>query len=128
MIDRIKTILDKFGMTASEFADRIEVRRPNVSHVLSGRNKPSLDFASRILASFPEIDTEWLITGTGNMMKNIQADDGNPGKEEYSPPPPKEKNGNVPYPFITGKKKPSAGVKKIIFIYEDDTFEEFRPR
>ena len=52
----------------SEFADEIGVQRSNISHVLSGRNKPSLDFLMKIKDRFPEIQWEWLIEGKGAMI------------------------------------------------------------
>jgi transcriptional regulator with XRE-family HTH domain len=63
MTNRFKLLLEKLNVTPSEFADRIGVQRSSVSHVLSGRNKPSIDFLEKILMAFPEIDAGWLITG-----------------------------------------------------------------
>jgi len=56
-------------MTSSQFADEIGIQRSSMSHVLTGRNKPSLEFVQRILKRFPEVDTNWLLFGTGAMIK-----------------------------------------------------------
>ena len=49
-IKRLEKILDYYSLTASSFADKIGVQRSSMSHLLSGRNKPSLDFILKILA------------------------------------------------------------------------------
>jgi len=56
-------VLKMHSLTPSAFADKIGVQRSNVSHVLSGRNKPSLDFLEKILIHFPRVNAHWLITG-----------------------------------------------------------------
>lgn len=63
LTNRILEILEKSGLTPSEFADKIEVQRSAISHITSGRNKPSLDFLLKIKDAFPEIDTDWLLFG-----------------------------------------------------------------
>ncbi len=70
MVDRIQLILKVQNLTASRFADEIGVQRSSISHILSGRNMPSLDLITKILKRFPEIDSEWLLNGKGSMMKN----------------------------------------------------------
>ncbi len=66
---QIQEILIKEGLSSSQFADRIGIQRSSVSHVLSGRNKPGFDFIQKILTAFPEINGDWLITGSGDMYK-----------------------------------------------------------
>lgn len=61
--ERIIEIIEKSGLTPSEFADKIGVQRSAISHITSGRNNPSLDFLIKIKNEFPEIDTDWLIFG-----------------------------------------------------------------
>lgn len=67
--DRITKIIEYSTLTSSEFADEIEVQRSNISHISSGRNKPSLDFLIKIKDRFPEVQWDWLIYGTGEMTK-----------------------------------------------------------
>jgi transcriptional regulator with XRE-family HTH domain len=61
--ERLLLVLKMHSLTPSAFADKIGVQRSNVSHVLSGRNKPSLDFLEKILIHFPRVNAHWLITG-----------------------------------------------------------------
>lgn len=65
--ERITEIISYSGLTPSEFADEIEVQRSNISHIASGRNKPSLDFLVKIKTRFPELQWDWLISGDGEM-------------------------------------------------------------
>lgn len=68
--DRISKVIDYSGLTPSEFADEIDVQRSSISHVTSGRNKPSLEFIIKIKSRFPEILWDWLVTGEGQMLKS----------------------------------------------------------
>ena len=69
-VKRLETIFEYYGLTASSFADKINVQRSSVSHLLSGRNKPSLDFMMKLIESFPEVDLLWILNGTGNFPKS----------------------------------------------------------
>ncbi len=74
MLDRISNLLKAKGLSSARFADSIGVQRSSVSHVLSGRNKPSLDFILKILKKYQEINPDWLLTGTGNMLRDDNKD------------------------------------------------------
>ena len=71
MESRIRLILKVKNITAAVFADKIGVQRSAVSHILSGRNNPSLDFMQRILKTYPDINSDWLINGKGEMNKDV---------------------------------------------------------
>lgn len=68
MVDRIRTLLASRQLTPTQFADAIGVARPIVSHILSGRNKPSLEVVQRILSALPDLSMPWLLNGTGPML------------------------------------------------------------
>jgi len=68
-IKRIEILLDYYSLSASIFADKLGVQRSGLSHLMSGRNKPSLDFVMKIVENFPEVDINWLLNGTGNFPK-----------------------------------------------------------
>jgi transcriptional regulator with XRE-family HTH domain len=68
-IKRLEKILDYYSLTASTFADQIGVQRSSLSHLLSGRNKPSLDFVMKVVEVFPEVDLYWILNGKGNFPK-----------------------------------------------------------
>ena len=67
---RIEIILNYYNYSAATFADKIGIQRSSLSHLLSGRNKPSLDFILKMVTTFPEIDLEWILFGKGNFPKN----------------------------------------------------------
>ncbi len=67
MKDRIAHIIRAKNLTAAEFAVRLGIQPSNVSHLLSGRNNPSLDFVKKLKETFPEYNLDWLIMGTGPM-------------------------------------------------------------
>ncbi len=64
--ERIELIMKSYGLTPSQFADRAGVQRASVSHILSGRNKPSLEVMLKIFEAFPGLDMQWLMTGKGS--------------------------------------------------------------
>ena len=70
MKDQLNKIMEAEGMNPAKFADEIGVQRSSISHILSGRNKPSFDFISKVLKRFSGINAEWLITGKGSMIKS----------------------------------------------------------
>ncbi|WP_310560713.1 helix-turn-helix transcriptional regulator [Flavobacterium sp.] len=69
-IKRLEYILDYYSLNASSFADKIGVQRSSMSHLLSGRNKPSLDFILKIMDVFPEVDLYWILNGKGTFPKS----------------------------------------------------------
>ena len=66
---RIDTILSEFQLAPSAFADAIQIPRAVMSHILSRRNKPSLEVVQKILKQYTQINTDWLLTGTGTMIQ-----------------------------------------------------------
>jgi transcriptional regulator with XRE-family HTH domain len=86
-IKRLEIILEYYSLSASAFADRISVQRSSLSHLLSGRNKPSLDFILKIVEEFPEVDLYWILNGKGAFPKSeIKIQE----KIIYVPTPPNE--------------------------------------
>ncbi|HIE45555.1 MAG TPA: XRE family transcriptional regulator [Flavobacteriaceae bacterium] len=66
---RLKRVLEYYQLSASQFAEKIDVQRSSISHLLSGRNKPSLDFVLKVLESFKEVELYWLLNGKGKFPK-----------------------------------------------------------
>ena len=145
MTERINYILKFYKINSSKFADEIGVQKSSISHVLSGRNKPSLDFIQKLLNAFPEINADWLIMGKGKMIiEEYKSNLFSPVKEKkqlrtkiYEEAPENEEARNVqlqknktehqqlteaPLQNKTGKK-----THKIVVFYTDNTFKEFFP-
>jgi transcriptional regulator with XRE-family HTH domain len=96
-------------LSASMFADKVGVQRSSISHILSGRNKPSLDFILKVTTKFSFIDIQWLLNGKGVFPKNLEP---NP----TSTPSLSESNSNK-----DGKK-----IERIVVFYSDGTFGEYK--
>ncbi|MGB2760210.1 helix-turn-helix transcriptional regulator [Maribacter stanieri] len=67
---RLKTILAHKELSSAAFADLIDVQRSSISHLLNGRNKPSLEFIMKIDEAFSEVDLQWLLYGEGDFPKS----------------------------------------------------------
>jgi len=134
MLDRILAILNYLKISPSRFAEEIGVQRSGISHLLSGRNKPSLEFIQKLLSRFPEIDPAWLLTGTGEMLKQgetMAQVSINPDLFEGQLNERKE-IGVKPDPVkIPARKKQTdpeeSLVEKIVYLYRDKTFREYFP-
>ena len=71
MKERLIQLLDLEQLSPSKFADIIGVQRSSISHVISGRNKPSFDFLERTLKAFPGLNAAWLMLGEGTMYEQM---------------------------------------------------------
>lgn len=63
---RLQKVLDYYGLSATAFSERIDFNRSTISHLLSGRNKPSLEFVMKVLNEFPEVELYWFLNGKGH--------------------------------------------------------------
>jgi transcriptional regulator with XRE-family HTH domain len=127
--NRLQKLLDYYSISATELSNQISFNRSTISHLLSGRNKPSLDFVMKVLQKFPEVDLYWLMNGKGNF--------------------PSEKNNNIP-PISTLQNEPknplpfkkeeqinldsnqfsnpdtSDEIDRIIIFFKDGSFKSFK--
>jgi len=143
VLDRISKLLKTKKLSSSQFADEIGVQRSSVSHVLSGRNKPSLDFVTKILSAYADVNPDWLLSGKGNMFRGDDAlfrSGTLPFAEEGLTETGPEKGPVAEKPAKhelqrkvknkTGSKNTASGRKvidRIVIFYGDDTFREFTP-
>ena len=140
LADRLKQIIDQYELTPSGLADLLDVQRSSISHLLSGRNKPSLDFVMKILENFPEVDLYWFVNGVGkfplNEKKEIeksytlfsQIEDealNDEQKETNSEVPSKEVQTN---PTTIPSTDRSKDVDQIVIFYSDKTFTNYTPK
>ncbi len=65
-VKRLEKILEYYSLTATAFAEKMDFNRSTISHLLSGRNKPSLEFVMKLLKEFPEVEMYWLLIGKGS--------------------------------------------------------------
>lgn len=117
IIIRIKKLISENELNAASFAEKIGVQRSGISHILSGRNKPSLEFLSKIQTTFDEVEFDWLLLGKDRNFSPTQNNlfDSTLGEQE-------------PLSLVSKKQtiqklKPTKEIKEIIYVYVDDTFK-----
>jgi transcriptional regulator with XRE-family HTH domain len=140
-IKRLEIILDYYSLNASSFADKIGVQRSSMSHLLSGRNKPSLDFILKIDDFFPDVDLYWILNGKGSFPKNsdviedtntsIQNFDASAPVDLFSQISPSEEKELVLEKTKqikrTSENLNSDEIEKIVFFYKNGTFKTYDP-
>lgn len=89
MKDRIKKIQEYSGLSLGVFASRTGIKSASLSHILNGRNNPSLDVVMKIHETFPEISWEWMLYGTGSMLNggNVDNVENKPIESNIAPSP-----------------------------------------
>ena len=132
MNERIAKILSVEKLSNKEFAELLGIQRSGVSHLLSGRNKPSLDFLAKLLMHFPDINPRWLILGYGDMRSKKIASakpDTKPALPGYKKrvditkeEPTKQKSEPLP----TTLSKNTSDIDKIIIFKKDGSFEVYQ--
>lgn len=138
MKEKIEFLLRNKGLTSTQLARMLEIQPSGISHILSGRNKPSFDLVVKILRAFPDINPDWLLLDgeqifrTGESVPSSSADIA-PAAEvslfdstkniEISEGLGEQKNEQAPI-FINRSLQQKA-VKRVIILYADNTFESF---
>ena len=119
LIERLQLLMKENELTASSFADKIGVQRSSISHILSGRNKPSLDFIAKIEANFNEVSFHWLLTGEELPMPSPTV---SPQLNEASKPTVKD-TPSVPehQPMHSSSKQ----LVDLIYVFSDGSFQRF---
>lgn len=119
--NRLEKVIDFYGESASSFSEKIGVQRSSISHILSGRNKPSLDFVLKILSVYPEVELYWLLNGKGSFPST-------PSPNE-SPSESKEQSVKIPetkiLPVENSATPQDKSIERIVIFYKDGTFKNF---
>jgi transcriptional regulator with XRE-family HTH domain len=139
MVERIRQLIEYTGLSSSQFADRIEVPRAILSHILSGRNKPSLDVILKVISNYRTINPDWLLLGEGEMLNKVAT--------PVAPESPvtivepiheapdqaaealrdKVQNSITTETIAFADSTPEKTVKQIVFFYTDNTFSVYGP-
>ena len=118
-IKRLQKVIDYYGESASSFAEKINVQRSSISHILSGRNKPSLDFILKVLSAFPEVDLYWLLNGKGEFPSSNKIEDiKQTVLSPKTPPSPK-------LDLFSTEIKKDKTIEQIVIFYSDGSFKNF---
>ena len=131
IVSRIEKIRNNHKLTAASFATKIGVQRSAMSHILSGRNKPSLDFLIKIYDAFDDINLEWLILGETSHLPEKIENKSNSIDNQLN----EELNKIVPFSSTSDKKTITPNLfqnidapKEIIYLYADGKFQRFTPK
>ena len=128
---RLQKILDYYGLSATAFSDKIDFNRSTISHLLSGRNKPSLDFVMKVLDEFPEVELYWLLNGKGSFpseeinLNTISNPIPNEGGEPNEDPEPTRETPSQPIKELK-RKLSDADIDQIVIFYKDGSFKAYR--
>ena len=149
--DRIKLIIETEGVTQVAFAETTGINTSTLNHVLTGRNNPSVDVISKILAAYPQYESDWLLHGTGPMWTEAYSEqqvkstsiplfsdsDGDGTGSTPSPVDAPVPNSGVRRGKVeertreatqtTTERSSSKRVQKVIIYYDDNTFETLYP-
>ena len=107
--NRLKKVMEYEQLSASTFADKVGVQRSSISHILSGRNKPSLDFILKVTTEFSNVDIKWLLNGTGSFPKNEETN--------FT---------STPSLLNMNSKTDGKKIQRIVVFYSDGTFDEYK--
>ena len=143
--NRIQKLMDYYGLSASAFADSLAVGRSSISHILSGRNKPSLDFVLKIIEAYPEIELHWLLSGKGTFPKSedlvraaenipqplppVSTTDTKTVQDLFSNAIPESKTPNTDIPpknSIQHAISIGKEIDRIVIFYSDGTFTSYQ--
>jgi transcriptional regulator with XRE-family HTH domain len=142
---RLQKIMDRNDLNASSFAERIHVGRSSISHILSGRNKPSLDFVINTVKEFPDVDLYWLLNGNGTYPKTELPQVSSPTSSNPTSIPQDKKDelslsestktksqdlfstAENEKPNFKIKSVEGKNIQKVILLYNDGSFEYFIP-
>lgn len=154
MNDRLDKFLLAEQLTPAKFADIIGVQRSSISHIISGRNKPSFDFIAKVLQRFPRVNPDWLILGKGEMYKQMvqsslfdvpvvkevirEQESGqeivkqesitdNTASEEVISKEPPTQNTVLESSYLIDIKAFEKEVERIVVFYKDRTFRSYTP-
>jgi len=145
MKDRIEAIMRRERMTPSSFAESIEIQRSTLTHILRGRNNPSLDVVMKIHQRYKYVNLDWLLYGNGDMINQENKTDDFQGslfdENQINTPIPTveteyRKEIALKTPEMTPKEvikeevryieRPPRKITEIRIFFDDNTFEIFK--
>ena len=134
---RLKEWINTRGLTASDFAKQLQIQRSALSHIFSGRNKPSVDVLFKIKSTYPEMNLDWLITGvileqTENEKPKILKSDTDTDTSKVTDVNLLSVGSDIQNVNIDSEAKIKSRNKdrilvRIIELYSDGTFRHFDP-
>lgn len=132
-VKRLEKLLEYYSLSATAFAEKMDFNRSTISHLLSGRNKPSLEFVMKLLQKFPEVEMNWLLSGKGSFPSISSENKISPITPKQNPISNREKpldlfseeNNSVQRQMIQNNKN-SVDIEKIVIFYNDGSFNVYQ--
>lgn len=128
---RLQEVMDYYEISAAGLADKIGVQRSSISHLLSGRNNPSLDFILKLLEKYPQISFTWLVKGIGDLdAAEVDINENEPTPtlfdQQITTKMTDSEEKKLQNAFDM-KKDTAKTLEKILLLYSDGSFETFNP-
>ncbi len=70
MEEKLRRLMKHEGINSTRLAEILGIQASGISHIMSGRNKPSFDFLLKLLQRFPQISPDWLLLDKGPMYRD----------------------------------------------------------
>lgn len=121
--DRLQMVIKMNNLSNASFADQIGVQRSSISHIMAGRNKPSLDFIQKTLESFPRVNAQWLITGKQSAVEEsnmVINQDSEQVEEGFKPDGRNHRSLEVQPPE-------QKQIERVVVFFTDGTYAETLP-
>ena len=135
MNEKLRILMQNENLTASKLAEILEIKPAAVSHILSGRNKPSFELICKIVTRFPHINPYWLLGDAQDMLNNNVQNSTSEIKVEASSSlfdfdDKKSEASEVPaiLSSVPNTTSTTSEIEKVIIVYRDQTFEVLRPK
>ncbi|NND63926.1 MAG: helix-turn-helix transcriptional regulator [Flavobacteriaceae bacterium] len=121
--NRLQKILDFYGLSAAALSEKLEFNRSTISHLLSGRNKPSLEFVMKLLKQFPDVELYWLLNGSGSFPSTPKLEKEIPSPSSSSISEKTEISEETP--LHLKKSENREEIERIVIFYKDGSFKSY---
>ena len=143
MREKLLNLMKSEQLTASKLAELLDIQPSGISHILSGRNKPSFDLVQKILRRFPRVNPDWLLLDKDEMYRTIDIEPQPATSQSISTeeldetmqqstvsgmttPATNSTSASTPAQQIATAFAPKNGnVKRVIVLFDDHTFESY---
>ncbi|MFW2347557.1 MAG: helix-turn-helix transcriptional regulator [Wenyingzhuangia sp.] len=116
--------MEHYNLSAATFSDEINVQRSSISHLLSGRNKPSLEFVLKIVDHYEEVTLDWLLYGR-NSFPTSQKNNAKDQEEKIISSPTQNRKDTALLIDKSQKKTTPSEIERIVVFYQNGTFKEY---
>ncbi len=145
--DRLQMIMESVHLTSGAFAESIGIQQSTLSHIINGRNKPSLDVIMKVHQRYSHIHLDWLLYGKGamtdetlspateklpslfdeNAINPVGIANESKYRRENALEPPLSESKEIVRQEIKYIEKPSRKITEIRIFFDDNTYETFKP-